>query len=372
MRTILFLLQKEFIQVMRNKTMLPMIFALPLVQLLILVNAATFEMKNIDTYVVDKDLSSVSRKMISKFEGSPFYNIVGKSFNKKEAKNKLLTDEADLIILIPPSFEDDLKTENHGKVQLLINAINGSAAGLINAYSSAVIADYNSKIVSEWMNMPRIEESTPIKINYSYWYNPEMNYEIYMVPGILVILVTVISFFLTAMNIVREKEMGTIEQINVTPIKKYQFVIGKLLPFLIIALIELAIGLLVGKWLFNLPIVGNLWLLFGFSVIYLLVILGFGLFLSEVSSSQQQVMFVVFFFMLVFILMSGIFTPTESMPGWANYVNIINPVAYFMKVIRMILLKGSGFTDILTEFFSLTIYAILSLGMAVFTYRKTA
>ena len=372
MRTILYLLQKEFIQILRNKTMLPMIFIMPLVQLLILVNAATFEMKNIDTFVVDKDLSSASRELISKFKGSPFYNITGYSFNKSDGEEKLLTDEADLIITIPGSFEKDLKVANETNVQLLINAINGTAAGLINGYSSAVIADYNKKIISEWANRPEVTESNPIEMTYSFWYNPEMNYKIYMVPGILVILVTIISLFLTAMNIVRETEMGTIEQINVTPIKKYQFVVGKLLPFLIIALIELSVGLIVGKWLFGVPVVGSLWLLFGFAILYLLVILGFGLFLSEISDSQQQVMFVVFFFMLVFILMGGIFTPTESMPEWANYVNVINPMAYFMEVIRMIMLKGSEFKDILNELISMSIYAVLSLGLAVRMYRKTA
>lgn len=167
------------------------------------------------------------------------------------------------------------------------------------------------------------------------------------------------------------KKMGTIEQINVTPIRKYQFIVGKLLPFLVIALFELAFGLFLGRMIFDVPVVGNLGLLFGFTLVYLLVILGFGLFLSVISESQQQVMFVTFFFMLVFILMSGIFTPTESMPEWAKKVNVINPIAYLMKVIRMILLKGSGFMDILTEFYSLLIYAVLSLGLAVWRYRKT-
>jgi ABC-2 type transport system permease protein len=352
--------------------MLPMIFALPFVQLLILVNAATFEMKDIDMYVVDQDLSSTSRQLVSKFEGSPFYNIVSQSFSVEKGKNMVVADEADLILTIPNSFEHDLRNEKKGNVQLLINAINGNAAGLINAYSSSVIADYNKNIIANWVNQPKMADTNPVDIVYSYWYNPEMNYKVYMVPGILVILVTIISLFLTAMNIVREKEMGTIEQINVTPIRKYQFIIGKLLPFLIIALFELAFGLFLGRILFDVPIVGSLPLLFGFAVIYLLVILGFGLFLSVISDSQQQVMFVVFFFMLVFILMSGIFTPTESMPEWANQVNIINPIAYFMRVIRMILLKGSGFIDILPEFFSLTIYAIISLSLAVWRYRKVA
>jgi ABC-2 type transport system permease protein len=294
------------------------------------------------------------------------------SFSVSEGKKKLLTDEADLILVIPNGFESDLRNEKRADLQLLINAINGNAAGLINAYSSSVIADFNKQIISNWINKPQIAEKNPLDIVSSYWYNPEMNYNIYMVPGILVILVTIISLFLTAMNIVREKEMGTIEQINVTPIRKYHFIVGKLVPFLIIALVELAFGLIIGRLLFDVPIVGSIPLLFGFTVIYLLVILGFGLFLSVISESQQQVMFVTFFFMLVFILMSGIFTPTESMPDWANKVNIINPVAYFMRVIRMILLKGSGFQDILPEFFSLTIYATISLSLAVWRYRKVA
>ena len=371
MKTIAFILQKEFIQILRHRTMLAMIIAMPFVQLLILVNAATFDMKNIDIYVVDMDLSSTSRQLVNKFEASPFYNVIAHSFNVNEGKRQIIKDEADLILQIPDHFEHDLRNENHADIQLLINAINGNAAGLINAYSSRIISDYNRNIATEWSKQPQVAGKQPVEIVYSFWYNPEMNYKIYMVPGILVILVTIISLFLTAMNIVREKEMGTIEQINVTPIKKYQFIIGKLMPFLIIALFELAFGLFLGRLIFHMPIVGNLPLLFGFAIIYLLVILGFGLFLSVISESQQQVMFVTFFFMLVFILMSGIFTPTESMPDWANKVNIINPIAYFMRVIRMILLKGSGFRDILPEFYSLLIYAFISLGLAVWRYRKT-
>jgi len=372
MKTILFILQKEFIQIFRNRTMLPMIIVLPFVQLLILVNAATFDMKNIDVYVVDQDLSSTSRQLVGKFEASPFYNLVAQSFQVEDGQKHILRDEADLIIRIPPHFEHDLRIENQSSVQLLINAINGNTAGLINAYSSRIISEFNQHIRVEWAPQQQHKSARPVEIVYAYWYNPEMNYKIYMVPGILVILVTIISLFLTAMNIVREKELGTIEQINVTPIRKYQFIIGKLVPFLLIALFELAFGLLLGRWIFNVPVVGNLALLFGFTVVYLLVILGFGLFLSVISESQQQVMFVTFFFMLVFILMSGIFTPTESMPDWANRVNIINPIAYLMRVIRMILLKGSGFLDILVDFVSLCIYALLSLGLAVWRYRKTA
>ncbi|MCK5171591.1 MAG: ABC transporter permease [Bacteroidales bacterium] len=372
MRKIKFILQKEFTQIFRNKTMLPMIFGMPILQLVILVHAATLEMKSIDMYVVDKDLSSLSHKLITKFDFSPFYNITGVSFSIDDANEAIEKNQADFIIHIPYGFERDLIRENSTKVQLLIDGINGMAASLIYAYSSTVISDFNRNIIVDLTQMPAIEDLNPIVVETSYWYNPELNYKTYMLPGILVILVTIISMFLAAMNIVREKEIGTIEQLNVTPIRKYELIVGKLMPFLIIALFELAFGLAIGKFFFHIPMVGSLGLLFGFTVVYLLVVLGIGLFISTISSTQQQVMFIAFFFMLVFILMSGIFTPTESMPMWAQNVNIINPFYYFMRVIRMILLKGSGFWDISREFFSLLIYAIIMLSLAVWKYRKVA
>jgi len=370
MKKIKYILQKEFIQIFRNKTMLPMIFGIPIIQLVILVHAATLEMKSIDMFVVDQDLSSLSYKLVNKFEGSPFYNISGSSFSMDEANEATEKNQADFILHIPQGFERDLIRENKSNVQLLIDAINGTAASLTNAYSTAVISDFNRNIIVDLTQMPQVKDLNPISVETSYWYNPELNYKIYMLPGILVILVTIISMFLTAMNIVREKEIGTIEQLNVTPIKKFEFIIGKLIPFMIIALFELAFGLAIGKVFFHIPIVGSISLLFGFTFVYLLVVLGIGLFISTISSTQQQVMFIAFFFMLVFILMSGIFTPTESMPMWAQRVNIINPFYYFMRVIRMILLKGSGFWDISYEFFSLLIYAVIILSLSVWRYRK--
>ena len=352
--------------------MLPMIFGVPIIQLVILVHAATLEMKSIDMFVVDQDLSTLSHKLVSKFEGSPFYNISGTSFSIDEANKAIEQNKADFILQIPQGFERDLMRENKTNIQLLIDGINGTAASLVNAYSTSVIADFNRNIIVDLTQMPQIKDASLIKVDTSFWYNPELNYKIYMLPGILVILVTLVGMFLTAMNIVREKEIGTMEQLNVTPIKKAEFIIGKLVPFLIIALFELAFGLAIGKIFFHIPMVGSFGLLFGFTLVYLLVVLGIGLFISTISSTQQQVMFITFFFMLVFILMSGIFTPTESMPLWAQRVNIINPFYYFMRVIRMILLKGSGFWDISYEFFSLSVYAVSILNLSVWRYRKVS
>jgi ABC-2 type transport system permease protein len=352
--------------------MLPIIFALPIVQMLILVYAATQDIKNIEMVVMDKDMTTTSRGLISKFDGSPFFILETGSFSMAKAESYLYKNQADLIIHIPAGFERKLAREGESDVQFLVNAINGTKASLVNAYTINIVADYNKSILGQWTGMPAEKMDNRIDVRPSYWYNPELNYKFYMLPGILVVLVTVVGMFLTALNIVREKEMGTIEQINVTPIKKYQFILGKMIPFWCIALFELGFGLLVGKMLFNIPMEGSLLLLFGFTAVYLFLILGLGLFMSTMAQTQQQVMFFSYFFMLTFILMSGIFTPEESMPNWAQQVNIINPIAYFMRAIRMILLKGSGFLDVLPEMASLALYGGIVLILAVWRYRKVA
>ena len=278
----------------------------------------------------------------------------------------------DVILTIPSGFEKKLVKENKAKVQLVINAINGTSAGLINAYSMMIILDFNRSVLSEWEN-PAVN-STPgnIIVTSNYWYNPKLNYKTYMVPGILVLLVTIISLLLSGMNVVREKEIGTIEQINVTPIRKIQFIAGKLIPFWIIALFELAFGLAIGKLLFNIPIIGSLWLIFASAAVYLLVVLGFGLLISTMTNTQQQSMLVSFFFMVIFILMSGLFTSIESMPQWAQWLDKLNPIAYFIKIMRMIMLKGSGFREIKIPLYSLMLYAVLSISLAVWRYKKVS
>jgi ABC-2 type transport system permease protein len=350
--------------------MLPIIFVVPIVQLLILVHAATFEMKNINLAVVDSDHSVLSRGLISHFEGSPFYTIVPVEQSVESALELIKANRADAALIIPNDFDKDFRSNNTPAVQLLINSINGAVAGLTNAYTNSIIIGFATNemmgnVAVMGMNIPSIN------VIPRFWYNPEIKYSHFMVPGILVILVTIIGMFLTAINLVREKEMGTMEQINVTPIRKYQFILGKLIPFWIIGLVELSFGLLVGKLIFDVPIVGSLWVLFGFAAVYLVFALSAGLYLSAMASSQQQVMFLAFFFMIVFVLMSGIFTPTESMPQWAQTFNLINPLFYFMKVIRMVLLKGAGFGEIMPYFLSILFLGITMVALAIGKFKKT-
>ena len=371
MKTILIIIRKEFLQIFRNPVMVPVIFIVPVVQLIILVNAATLEMKSIDIFIMDKDQSPFSSKLVSSFVYSPFFNLAGYSNENNIAKEAMDKDKADLILNIPANFERDLVREDRADVQLQINAINGVSAGIINAYANEIIAGVNHNIRMQWMGLA---EDKPlinnVSINYSYWYNPDLNYKVFMVPAVLTILVTIIGMFLSGLNLVREKETGTIEQINVTPVKKYQFIAGKLIPFWILALAELSVGLTIGKFLFDIPIVGSLFLVFGITGIYLLVVLGLGLFISTMVETQQQTMFVGYFFVLIFILMSGLFTPVESMPEWGQKLNLLNPLAYLLKSLRMILLKGSGFTDLIHEFTGLSVYAVIALALATWRYKK--
>ncbi len=371
MRVLYTLLTKEFKQIFRNKFMLPVIFVVPLVQMILLTYAASLEMKGIKLAVVDQDYSTASRLLVSKFSGSPFFEIGLQTSDYNEAVRLLMKDKVDVILHMHHDFEKRLYTEQTTDLQLVVNAINATEAGLVNAYCTQIITGYNSQIRADWFGLNDSGQIASLEIIPRLWYNPLLDYKIYMFSGILVIIVTLIGMMLTALNLVREKEMGTTEQINVTPIRKYQFIVAKLLPFWVIGIFEMAFGLLLGHLLFGLPTVGNLGLLFIFTSLYLFVVLGIGLFLSTISNTQQQMMFIAFFFMVTFILMSGVFTPAESMPSWAQHANRLNPMAYFMRVIRMILLKGSRFHDIGREFYSLCIYAIVMLTLAVVNYRKT-
>jgi ABC-2 type transport system permease protein len=372
MRTIGFLLRKEFIQIRRNRTLLAMMIAVPIVQMLILVNAATLEMKNISICFVDQDLSSASRRLQSKFEGSPFFIVTGNTFDLRHAEHQLKNGSADLVFHIPRGFEKQLEQNREAGVQVLINGIDGMKAGIANSYALQITAGFHKEFLVQRLGVSNQQLSqNNINIIPAFWFNPELNYKIFMVPAILALLVTLVGMMMAVLNIVREKEMGTIEQINVTPVRKYHFIIGKLLPFWIIAMFELAFGLAVGKLLFQIPFAGSLWLLFFAAGIYLLVVQSFSLLISNVASTQQQAMFVMFFFLIVFMMMSGIFTPAESMPDWAQAINKLNPIAYFMNFNRMILIKGSGFWDILPGLLHLAAMAAVLIPLAAWRYKKT-
>lgn len=372
MRTILYLIRKEFLQIFRNKFISKAIFAVPIVQMLILVPAVTFEIKHVTLTVIDMDQTPESRGLIYKLEGSTFFRISYSTFSEKQANDLLNRNKCSMVLHIPSGFAKDISTGRPGRLLATIDAINASSAQLSWAYLNGIIRDYNTELIKKNINITPVSPLPLIEITNRYWYNEELNYKYYMLPGILAILVTAIGFLLAGLNMVREKEIGTIEQINVTPVRKHQFIIAKMMPFLFIGLVDLAVGLLIGKAAFNIPFAGSVLLMFFGASLFLVAVLGLALFISTFSSTQQQYMFVAFFCMIIFILMSGIFTPYESMPMWAQDFNLVNPVAYLIRINRMVMLKGSTIHDISREIISLAVIAVCFSSLAVRRYHKTA
>ncbi len=370
MRTLFFLLRKEFRQIFRDPSIIRVILVMPVIQLLILPWAADYEIKKIKLAVVDLDHSSYSRKLVEKVTASGYFVLTDYSSSYERALEKVEAEKADLILQVPDHFEKDLVKFSEAKLFLAINAINGVKANLGGAYLRSIIQDFNGEVRTEWIQFPRFSPETRVEVTYSDWFNPLMNYKYFMVPGILVILLTMVGTNLTAINIVREKEIGTIEQINVTPIRKYHFILGKLIPFWLFGLVVLTMGLTIARLAYGIIPAGSFFTIYVFAAVYLLAVLGLGLLISTYSANQQQSMLLSFFLMMIFVLLGGLYTSIDSMPEWAQWITKFNPVSYFISVMRMVVLKGSGLADIKYHLLTMLGFAVAFNGWAVMSYRK--
>jgi len=370
MRTLKFLLQKEFRQIFRDKANVRMIFMMPVIQLLILPWAADYEIKNIKLSVADHDHSTYSRQLVSKITSSGYFQLTGYKDSYEKSLEQIEDDEADIILEIPASFEKTLIKENEAKLFVASNAINGVKGSLGSAYLRSILQDFNREVRLEWIQMPKFSPQTQIEVTSSNWFNPSMNYKLFMVPGMLVLLLTMVGTNLTAINIVKEKEIGTIEQINVTPVKKYHFIIGKLIPFWVLGLIAMTMGLIIAFVVYGILPLGSYVTIYGFAAVYLLAVLGLGLLISTYVATQQQAMLISFFIMMIFVLLSGLYTSIDSMPVWAQWITRFNPVTYFIEVMRMVVLKGSTFADIKIHLLKMTGFAVVLNSWAIMSYRK--
>jgi ABC-2 type transport system permease protein len=381
LRRILFLAKAEALHLVRDRASLVQILIAPVIQLLILSNAATFSIENTPTYVVDYDRTSTSRGLVERFAASGHFRIIGASSSIEQAQDLLLHGEVTMVITLPLDFEKSLVRAGSAHVQLVVNAEKGTAAGIVQSYAGRILNDYSRELSGELrpntpvltaqtVQLPPRRATPHIDVTAQSWYNPTLNYKHYMVPGILVSLVTMIGTLLTAQNIAREKELGTLEQLNVTPITRGQFIAAKLLPFWVLAMLDLSIGLAVGKFVFGIPIRGSLLLLMASAGLYLTVALGVGLWISTMVETQQQAMFVTFFILMIYLLMSGLFTPIESMPRWVQIVAELNPVRHFVAISRAILVKGAGIPEIAPRMGVLIGMGAFALTMAVRAYRK--
>lgn len=366
-----YLLEKEFKQIFRNRFLPRIILVFPCMALLVFPLAANFEVRDIRLSVVDHDQGPYSGRLVRKIAASGYFKLSRPAADHRAALSRIESDESDMILEIPSGFERELVRDGVGRVSISANAVNGVKGGLGSAYLSGVISEFADEIRQELLpgaggNAPASIETIP-----RLRFNPHLRYEFMMVPALMVMLLTMICGFLPALNIVSEKEKGTIEQINVTPVGKFTFVLSKLLPYWIIGLVVMSIGLLIARSVYGLIPLGSLGTIYLFACLYILTISGFGLTVSNHSNTMQQAMFVMFFFVMVFNLMSGLFTPITSMPEWAQATTRINPLSYFIDVMRRVYLKGSGLQDLVPQFFALCACAVVMNGWAVLSYRKT-
>jgi ABC-2 type transport system permease protein len=377
MRTIGFLLRKEFRQIFRDATMLRMLLVIPIIQLLVLSNAATFEVDEGKLWVVDQDASSVSRGLLSRIQGSRRFVLTGSSMSMDDANRALLDRDASVILRIPSGFARELGREGASDIQLVFDAEDGAAAGILQSYLGRIIQRYSAELSSNIMvqspaasGANQAQQAGFVDVRTRGWYNPELRYYDYMVPGILVLLVTIIAMSIAAMNIVREKEIGTLEQLSVTPVTKSQFIASKLLPFWIIALFDLGVGLVVARGVFGIPFEGSVVVVAVSAVAYLFVALGIGLWISTVVETQQQAIFVAFSVNMVYLLMSGLFTPFTSMPPWAQMVGQLSPVKHFIQIMRAVLVRGAGFEAVSVPLTVLVVYGMVVFALAIRQFSK--
>jgi ABC-2 type transport system permease protein len=374
MRTVFYLVRKEFLQIFRDRTTVFQIFMIPVVQLLVLANAATFDVKRVAMMVVDEDRTTVSAGLVQRLEAARQFRVVRYEASDAGVDHALLNRDVTAVLHIPRRFEEDLVRRGRAPVQLILNAEEGATAGIVQSYANSILAAYAKELDGTLpvATASRAREPAAIlDLRTQRRFNPTRNYKHWMVPALMVSLTTIIGLLLTAQNITRENELGTLEQLNVTPMTKIQFIAGKLIPFWLLSLVIFTIGLTIGKLVFGIPMRGNLLLVYLGAMAYLVVVLGLGLWISTITRTQQQAMFVAFFVILIFLLMSGLFTPVDSMPRWAQAVAEVNPIKHFVAVMRAVLVRGAGLETVGRPILGLAVGGLGVLALAVARYRKS-
>ncbi|OHD79152.1 MAG: ABC transporter permease [Spirochaetes bacterium RIFOXYC1_FULL_54_7] len=367
-----FLLEKEFKQLMRNGFLPRLVVIFPFVILLLMPLAADFSVKGINLSVVDNDRSPYSRRLAEKAVFSGYFRLVSAPDSYRGAIRGVELGKADIILEIPPRFEASLVEEGSATVRIAADTVNGTKGGLGSAYLASIVADFSTEIRAELAPIPGAAPIPGFSVIPRYRFNPRLLYPVFMVPALMVMVLAMVCGFLPALNIVGEKESGTIEQINVTPIRRIDFILSKLIPYWVIGFVTLSICFIVARVFYGLAPSGSLGVIYLFALVFVLAMSGFGLVISNYAETVQQAMFMMFFFVITFIFISGLYTPVASMPGWAQDASRFSPLKYFILVMRQAYLKGAGFPDMIEAFLALCGFAAFFNTWAVLSYRKSS
>lgn len=361
-----YLIEKEFKQFWRDAFLPKLALAFPLLVMLIFPLVATMDITGIRVDVVDCDRSIASERLIHKIDASTYFTLNAVHDSFAQAMSDIENGSADAILQIPDSFDRALSTGLPVTVHISPNAVNGTKGGLAGKYLTALLGDFNAEIAVAGTDVA----PAGVALYTKEYFNPEGIYRNFMIPALMVILLIMMCGFLPALNIVREKESGTIEQMNVSPVKKSSFILAKLIPYWIMGLVVLSLCFLVAWIIYGLLPRGNILTIYAIALLFILTMSGFGLMISNSSSTMQQAMFVMFFFIMIFLLMTGLFTPVSSMPRWAQWIAALNPSRYFIDVMRGVYLKGAGMAQLWPNFAATAGFLLLFNVWAVISYKK--
>jgi len=364
------LVRKEFRQLRRDPALLRLVLLLPIVQLVVMSYALNSDLRDLRVGVLDEDHTPLSRRLVEAFPHGVTFTAGPAATGAADLERLLREDRCDLTLHIPAGFARDVAAGLSPAVGLTVDGSNSSVGGRGAGYAEALITREATKLAAE-AGPTASGGIAPVSPAVRFFYNPELESRIYMVPGVIVILVTIISALVTGLAVVREKELGTLEQIQATPVSPLQLIAGKTIPYALIALVDLALATVFAAVWFHVPMPGAPWALLPGVLAYLAVTLGLGLLASAVSGTQQQAVFTVWFFLVFAIMLSGFFFPIQNMPAWAQALTWLNPMRFFMAIVRGVLLRGAGVADLARELIVLTVMGVAAFGGAVALFRRS-
>jgi ABC-2 type transport system permease protein len=370
MSRILHIIRKEFIQIKRDRAMRGLILLMPILQLLLLGYVISSEVRHVSVVICDLDQTFTSRQLIDRFRNTVYFDV--KYFENEEAGLHKYLDrgEAAMALVLPAHLERNLQNLEPSAIQLLLDGQDVNTTGIAMGYAAGILESFVADRLTALSAGAAMDTIHLLSPALQVWYNPNLKPSDYMIPGIVVFLLTMVTSLISAMGLVREREIGTLDQLLVAPIKKTELLIGKIIPFAILGLVELALSIVFARLWYHIPLVGNLLLFFVFSVIYLFTTLGLGLFVSASSRTQQQAMFLTWFCMMFILLMSGFLFPIENMPTVAQYLTWLNPMRYFIVVTRELFIKGAGLQQLYTQGLALSVFGGVIFTFAALRFQK--
>ncbi len=369
------IIRKEYIQTFRAPQARGLLIFPPLLQLMLFGYAVNLDVENARTAWMDMDRTPESREFLAELQGSHYFQITAFPAGENEARDLMDRGDVQAVVRILPGFARDIKRGKSTAIQILVDGTNSNTAAIVSTYATQIVAGYSSKLQASRQNARYTGTPVPSVIpiltaQSRVWFNPDLRSRVYFVPGVIVNIIALVTIMLTAMSVVREKEIGTMEQLMVTPMKSFELIIGKLLPFAVVGIIEVVIVVIAALLVFHIPLRGSILLLFGCSILFLLSTLGVGLFISTISQTQQQAMMSSFFFFMPAMLLSGFSFPIHNMPAIVQYLTYLNPLRYFMQIVRGLFLKGVGIEFLWRDITALFVFGTAILFLSALRFHK--